>query len=324
MATNDQAAIRFQALEKEYLEGFWRRPKLVLKGLSFEVPAGQIFGFLGANGAGKTTSIKVALGLQAATRGKVEIFGESVENAHSRSRIGFLPERPYFHLNLNAQEFLDFHRRLYGAPAPGRRRPTNGELLELVGLPEVGKKLLRNFSKGMLQRVGLAQALINDPDLVILDEPMSGLDPVGRREVRNLMVELNRRGKTIFFSSHILADIESICQRIAFLEKGELKYCGGIGELFARDSMEYEIIFRLDGAEAKRAELERLGRLHAHGQELRLSVAGEAEARRGAEKLWQLGASITSLGPAHRSLEDILFGNQKGGGNALGNPRDRA
>lgn len=305
-------AIRFLGLEKEYLEGFWRRPKLVVRGLSFEVPAGGIFGFLGANGAGKTTSIKVALGLQAATRGKVEIFGESVENAESRARVGFLPERPYFHLNLNAQEFLDFHRRLYGPALPGKARPSNKELLELVGLPDVGKKLLRNFSKGMLQRVGLAQALINDPDLVILDEPMSGLDPVGRREVRNLMVELNRRGKTIFFSSHILADIESICQRIAFLEKGELRYCGGLEELFARDTLEYEIIFRIEAAEGKKDALAKLGRLHAHGEELRLSVAGEADARKAAEGLWQLGAAITSLGPAHRSLEDILFG-AKGG-----------
>ena len=302
------AAIRFLGLEKEYLEGFWRRPKLVVKNLSFEVPAGQIFGFLGANGAGKTTSIKVALGLQAPTRGAVEIFGESVAHSASRARVGFLPERPYFHLNLNAEEFLDFHRRLYGAAGPGKVRPSNRELLELVGLPDVGKKLLRNFSKGMLQRIGLAQALINDPDLVILDEPMSGLDPVGRREVRNLMVELNRRGKTIFFSSHILADIESICQRIAFLEKGELRYCGGIEELFARDTLEYEIIFRLENAEGKKASLARLGRLHAHGKELRLSVAGEADARKAAEGLWQLGASISSLGPAHRSLEDILFG----------------
>lgn len=315
-------AIRFSGLEKEYKEGFWRRPKLVVKNVSFDVPAGHIFGFLGANGAGKTTSIKVALGLQAATRGKVEIFGVDSALAQARERIGFLPERPYFHLNLNAQEFLDFHRRLYGAAAPGKARPSNQELLALVGLPEVGGKLLRNFSKGMLQRVGLAQALINDPDLVILDEPMSGLDPVGRREVRNLMVELNRRGKTIFFSSHILADIESICTRIAFLEKGELRYCGGIEELFARDTLEYEIIFRLEAAGEKTAELQKLGRLHDHGKELRLSVAGEAEAKKGAERLWALGAAITSFGPAHRGLEEILFG--KGGIGAAGNSRDRS
>lgn len=314
-------AIRFLGLEKVYKEGFWRTSKLVLKNVSFDVPKGQIFGFLGANGAGKTTSIKVALGLQSATRGKVEIFGESVENAHSRSRIGFLPERPYFHLNLAADEFLDFHRRLYGTPIPGKNRPTNQELLKLVGLPDVGEKLLRNFSKGMLQRIGLAQSLINDPDLVILDEPMSGLDPVGRREVRNLMVELNRMGKTVFFSSHILADIESICQRIAFLEKGELKYCGKIEDLFARETLEYEIIFR-PAKEGQAAQFESLGSLHPHGKDFRLSVAGEADARKVTEKLWAMGAAVTSLGPAHRSLEDILFG-EKGAGNAFGTGRDR-
>jgi ABC-2 type transport system ATP-binding protein len=302
-------AIRFIGLEKEYKEGFWRKRKLVVKNVSFDVPAGQIFGFLGANGAGKTTSIKVALGLQSATRGRVEIFGREAGDAESRARLGFLPERPYFHLNLNATEFLDFHRRLYGNAVPGKKRSTNAELLELVGLPDVGEKLLRNFSKGMLQRIGLAQALINDPDLVILDEPMSGLDPVGRREVRNLMVELNRQGKTIFFSSHILADIESICQRIAFLEKGELKYCGGIDELFARDSLEYEIIFRLKDT-ARLAEISSLGRVHAQGKWTRLSVSGELEARKATEKLWLLGAEVTSFGPAHRSLEDILFGEK--------------
>jgi len=314
-------AIRFIELEKEYKEGFWRKRKPVVKKISFDVPVGQIFGFLGANGAGKTTSIKVALGLQAATRGRVEIFGENVEKAHSRARIGFLPERPYFHLNLCADEFLDFHRRLYGTAVAGKNRLTNQELLKLVGLPDTGVKLLRNFSKGMLQRIGLAQALINDPDLVILDEPMSGLDPVGRREVRNLMLELNRQGKTIFFSSHILADIESICQRIAFLEKGELKYCGGIEELIARDALEYEIVFQLEKVLAE-GELSALGRILGHGKQLRLSVSGETEARKAVEKLWGMNAKVISFGPAHRSLEEVLFG-EKGELNALGSVRNR-
>lgn len=321
MAGGESNAIRFIGLDKEYKEGFWRKRKLVVKNLSFDVSSGQIFGFLGANGAGKTTSIKVALGLQSATRGKVEIFGEPVENTESRARIGFLPERPYFHLNLSAGELLDFHRRLYGPALPGKKRPGNKELLQLVGLADVGSKLLRNFSKGMLQRTGLAIAMINDPDLLILDEPMSGLDPVGRREVRNLMVELNKMGKTIFFSSHILADIESVCQRIAFLEKGELKYCGKIDELIARNSLEYEINFRLENVNSH-PELAALGKLHTHGKDLRMSVAGEAEARKAVEKLWAFGASVASFGPAHRSLEEILFG-EKGKENALGNSRDR-
>lgn len=305
-----EVAIHIEGLEKIYREGFWRVGKPSLKGVSFDVPAGQIFGFLGANGAGKTTTIKIALGLQDATKGEVKIFGEPCGSAASRARLGFLPERPYFHLNLNAQEFLDFHRRLYGSAAPGKKRPSNEALLREVGLGDVGNRLLRNFSKGMLQRIGIAQALINDPDLVILDEPMSGLDPVGRREVRNLMVELNRRGKTIFFSSHILSDIESICQRIAFLEKGELKYCGRIDELVEHGSREFEIVFRMSGA-ADHPEIAKLGTLHSLGERLRLSVQGAAEARRATERLWSLGAEVTSFSPAQRSLEDILFGERR-------------
>jgi len=319
---SSEIAIQVCGLEKVYKEGFWRVGKPSLKNVSFEVPSGQIFGFLGANGAGKTTTIKIALGLQAATKGEVRIFGESCESAVARARVGFLPERPYFHLNLNACEFLDFHRRLYGSSASRKRRATNQELLREVGLPDVGGRLLRNYSKGMLQRIGLAQSLINDPDLVILDEPMSGLDPVGRREVRNLMVELNRSGKTIFFSSHILSDIESICQRIAFLEKGELKYCGTIDELVGRGSREYEILFRLEGAE-RNPDLAKLGTLQSLGKVIRLAVQGEGDARRATEKLWSLGAEVTSFAPAHRSLEDILFG-EKGGADAFGALRDRA
>lgn len=319
---SESNAIQFLNLEKVYKEGFWRKGKPSLKGVSFDVPVGQIFGFLGANGAGKTTAIKIALGLQSATHGEAKIFGQCAHDSSSRSRVGYLPERPYFHLNLGAQEFLDFHRRLYGPLIPGKKRPTNQELLALVGLPDVGDRLLRNFSKGMLQRIGLAQALLNDPDLVILDEPMSGLDPVGRREVRNLLLELNKAGKTIFFSSHILSDIESICQRIAFLEKGELKYCGKIEDLLERQSVEFEIVFRLEGAAGK-AELAALGKLQAHGKLSRLSAAGEKEARRAVEKLWLMGAEVVGFNPVHRSLEEVLFG-EKGGRNALGDSRDRA
>jgi ABC-2 type transport system ATP-binding protein len=316
-----EKAIQVRALEKVYKEGFWRSNKPSLKNVTFDVPVGQIFGFLGANGAGKTTTIKIALGLQSATSGEVRIFGKSSESAEARTRIGFLPERPYFHLNLNADEFLNFHRRLYGDPQPGKIRPSNELLLKEVGLADVGGRLLRNFSKGMLQRVGLAQALINDPDLVILDEPMSGLDPVGRREVRNLMVELNRKGKTVFFSSHILSDIESICQQIAFLEKGELKYCGKIEDLVEQGSREYEILFRLEGA--KKTELAQLGIVQDLGKLMRLSVQGENEARRATEKLWSMGAQVQSFSPVHRSLEDILFGEKGGLSDAIGTLRNR-
>jgi ABC-2 type transport system ATP-binding protein len=304
----ETSAIQVEKLGKTYREGFWQVKKSSLRDVSFEVPQGQIFGFLGANGAGKTTTIKIALGLQKATVGTIRIFGIDCMEAAARTKVGFLPERPYFHLNLNAQEFLNFHRRLYGS-AHRDKYLSNEELLKEVGLTDVGSRLLRNYSKGMLQRIGIAQALINDPELVILDEPMSGLDPVGRREVRNLMVELNKRGKTVFFSSHILSDIESICQRIAFLEKGELKYCGKIEDLVASASREYEIQFRLAGS-ANRPELLQLGKSYSLGEVTRINEQGPSEARRAMEKLWALGAEVTSFAPANRGLEDILFGEK--------------
>jgi ABC-2 type transport system ATP-binding protein len=178
-------AIRFRDLRKVYKEGFWGRSRVGLAGITFSVLKGGIFGFLGANGAGKTTAIKIALGLQRGDSGSVEILGEKAGSVATKARLGYLPERPYFHQNLTANEFLSFHRQLHGKAASGRSRLANHDLLKMVGLSDAGSVLLRNFSKGMLQRVGLAQALVNDPELVILDEPMSGLDPVGRREVRN-------------------------------------------------------------------------------------------------------------------------------------------
>lgn len=267
--------------------------KTSLANVSFAVPRGQIFGFLGANGAGKTTAIKIALGLQRATSGQVKLFGEDCSVVANRARLGYLPERPYFHTNLTAEESLDFHRSLYGAPVAGARPPSNEELLRKVGLADARHTYLRNFSKGMLQRIGIAQALLNDPELVILDEPMSGLDPVGRREVRNLLHDLHRSGKTIFFSSHILSDVESLCQRIAFLEKGVLKYLGDVSQLINAQSSEYEILLR-SGAETKR-----------------LLLKGNAEARAAVERAWAEGQEVMSFAPAHRSLEDALFGEKK-------------
>ena len=214
-----------------------------------------------------------------------------------------MPERPYLHQNLTANEFLNFHRSLYGKSAKGTRR--NEELLKMVGLGEAQHVLLRNFSKGMLQRAGLAQALINDPELVILDEPMSGLDPVGRREVRNLLLDLNRAGKTIFFSSHIISDIETLCQEIAFLEKGSLRYCGAIDKLLSLGQNDFEVLYRGGNPPA---DLAQLGSILPLGEMKKITVKGEAGARRAAEALWASGAEVRSIVPVHRNLEDVLFG----------------
>lgn len=300
-------AIRITDLHKVYREGFWGRKRVGLQGISFTVPEGKIFGFLGANGAGKTTAIKIALGLQKADAGSVEIFGSSSLTVDTKSQLGYLPERPYLHLNLTATEFLNFHRSLHSGSSRKGKFLSNEELLKLVNLADVKNVLLRNFSKGMLQRIGIAQSLINDPRLVILDEPMSGLDPVGRREVRNLLLELNRAGKTVFFSSHILSDIESLCEQIAFLEKGSLKYFGGVEELLSRGSQEVEILFKCQQTLASLAEW---GKVSALGDWKKILVQ-EQDCQKVVEAIWQSKGEVKSFSPVHKNLEEALFGENR-------------
>ncbi len=194
------------------------------------VRQGEIYGYLGPNGSGKTTTIKVLMGLIRATAGVVEIFGKPVGNVEIRRRIGFLPEAPYFYDYLTAEEFLTFYGHLTGMDRSVLRARVP-HLLEMVGLAEARTRQLRKFSKGMLQRVGLAQALIHDPELVILDEPMSGLDPIGRKQVRDLILSLREQGKTVFFSTHIIPDVEMICDRVGVIVKGKLLATGRVDEL---------------------------------------------------------------------------------------------
>lgn len=303
----NELALEFLSLTKIYKEGLSLRLKPSVDNVSFSVPKGMIFGFLGANGAGKTTSIKIALGLQRATSGSVNIFGVPSENVSIRAKIGYLPERPYFQLNLKATEFLDYHRSLFGKYLNQNPKLSNSYLLELVGLADAKSKYLRSFSKGMLQRVGIAQALINDPDLLIFDEPMSGLDPVGRRDVRNLMIELKKMGKTVFFSTHILSDIESVCEQIAFLEKGKLKFLGGVDSLLQGDQIKYEIIAKFKS----RPEAEMENKFEAIGDYYRTIVDGEEAAKKTALKCWEMGAEIKSFARVQKSLEEVLFGDMK-------------
>lgn len=301
------SAIAVEGLEKSYREGFLLKSSKVLHGLNFAVPRGQIFGFLGANGAGKTTTIKIALGLQSADRGSIRLLGYSSQEAAAKERLGYLPERPYFQQNFTADEFLNFHRGLF---AKSGSHLSNEELLGLAGLKGVGPHYLRSFSKGMLQRIGIAQSLVNDPELLILDEPMSGLDPVGRRDVRNLILDLNRRGKTIFFSTHIISDVEAICSQIAFLEKGRLKFFGRVDEVLGGDSQQYEIFFRPpanSGAEFLSAIP---AAAHPMGDRFRLVVNGAAEARRAVEACWAKGGEVLGFSPVHKSLEAALFGQE--------------
>src|ERR1700675_1108195 len=225
------AAIEILGLEKTYMVGFWRkRPKRALQPLHLTVEEGEIFGFLGPNGAGKTTTLKMLMGLVFPTAGTARILGHEWTDPEIKAQIGFLPEQPYFYDYLTAHELLDYYGQLSGVPAKNRKQRID-DVLHRVGLNDVTGVQLRKFSKGMLQRAGIAQAILHDPKVVFFDEPMSGLDPMGRREVRELMEQLKQEGKTVFFSTHILSDAEALCDRVAIINKGELKSVGKVAYL---------------------------------------------------------------------------------------------
>ena len=230
------AAIEILDLEKTYLVGFWRkRPKVALRALRLTIAEGEVFGFLGPNGAGKTTTLKLLMGLVFPTSGSARILGREMDDPEVKSQIGFLPEQPYFYDHLTARELLNYYGQLSGVPAKGRSARVE-QMLGRVGLADAAGIQLRKFSKGMLQRVGLAQAILHDPKLVFLDEPMSGLDPMGRREVRDLIQQLRSEGKTVFFSTHILSDAEALCDRVGVIHQGELRGVGAVRGFDFRDA----------------------------------------------------------------------------------------
>lgn len=218
------------------------RKRVALRPLTLTVEEGEIFGLLGPNGAGKTTAIKILMGLHFPTSGTARIMGKELGDKDVKSRIGFLPENPFFYDYLKGEEFLDYYGQLYGMDK-AKRRKRIPELLEQVGLGHAADLPLRGYSKGMLQRAGLAQALLNDPKVVFLDEPQSGLDPFGRKEVRDLILSLRDQGKTVFFSSHILQDAELICDRVGILHLGELIALGPLTEMLSAKVTEYEVAF---------------------------------------------------------------------------------
>ncbi|MDP7033356.1 MAG: ABC transporter ATP-binding protein [Planctomycetota bacterium] len=241
MKNSDKLAIRTQNLQKKYRD-FWGRDKVqALQNLSIEVRSGEIFGLLGPNGSGKTTTIKILLGLVFPTSGQVHVLGQSPRSVQAKARIGYLPEESYLYRFLNAEETLDFYGRLFRIPRRERRRRA-AELIDMVGLAHARKQPLREFSKGMSRRIGLAQALINDPELILLDEPTSGMDPVGTREVKDLILRLRDQNKTVLLCSHLLADVEEVCNEIAILKTGILEVSGPVDELLAvRDEIEIRL-----------------------------------------------------------------------------------
>jgi ABC-2 type transport system ATP-binding protein len=222
--------IETRNLSKVYRDFWGRSKKVALKPLDLEIHRGEIFGLLGPNGSGKTTTLKLLLGLIFPTSGEASIFGQPATDVAKNERIGYLPEESYLYKFLDAEETLDFYGRLFGMP-PEERGRRAAALIEMVGLTRDRKRQLREYSKGMTRRIGVAQALINDPELVLLDEPTSGLDPIGTREMKDLIIDLKRRGKTVIMCSHLLADVEDVCDRIAVLHQGELKELGRVEDL---------------------------------------------------------------------------------------------
>src|SRR5487761_431311 len=242
-------AVETHELTKDYLAGCWRkRPRRALDGLNLKVEAGETFGLLGPNGAGKSTTLKLLF----PTSGSARIFGRDLSDLSVHARVGYLPENPNFYDHLSAIEFLEFAGRLFGLDRRAARARIF-KLLDRTGLTEFKDLAVRKFSKGMVQRLGIAQALINDPDLIFLDEPMSGLDPIGRREVRNLILELRQEGKTVFFSTHILSDAAALCDRVAILDHGRLQGCGELRKILGIEVAATEMVLEDPPAEVLRA-----------------------------------------------------------------------
>lgn len=237
------SAITINSLHKSYRSEFWLKKIKAIEDLSLEVESGKVTGFLGANGAGKSTTIKCLLGLLLPDSGDIRFFGDQKLSPEVKSKIGFLPERPFFYEYLQGDEFLSFYANLSGMKSGKSLNKKIEELLELVGLSHAGDKKLREYSKGMLQRIGIAQAIIHDPDLIIFDEPMSGLDPDGRFEVNQIIQRIAEQGKTVFFSSHLLHDVEKISENIIILKKGVLKYQGALGPLLEDVSSKFQLTY---------------------------------------------------------------------------------
>ena len=295
-------AIEIENLTKEYPFGFLHlKKKTSLEGLHMQVETGEVFGFIGPNGAGKSTTIKLLMGLIFPTAGSARILGKPISDVEMHQDIGYLPEQPYFYDHLTAAELLDYFARIHDL-APAERKERVQGMLKKVGLETARKIQLRKYSKGMLQRVGLAQAILHNPKVVILDEPMSGLDPVGRREVRDIILELKRDGKTVMFSTHILSDAEMLCDRVGVIVGGKLRGVGAPGQIVDMKTQGMEILFELPSP--SNAPL--LSKATRTGDRYRLQVA-EEELYTAVEQLRGAGARILSVSQVKATLEEFFM-----------------
>ncbi|MGB7280716.1 MAG: ABC transporter ATP-binding protein [Candidatus Acidiferrum sp.] len=298
------AAIEIENLTKDYPFGFLHlKKKRSLEGLTMQVESGEVFGFLGPNGAGKSTTIKLLVGLIFPEAGTASILGKPITDIEMHRNIGYLPEQPYFYDYLTAAELLDYFARFHDLTAADRKERV-ARMLKKVGLETAGKIQLRKYSKGMLQRVGLAQAILHEPQVVILDEPMSGLDPIGRREVRDIILELKRDGKTVLFSTHILSDAEMLCDRVGVIVSGKLRGVGAPGEIVGMKAQGMEILFELPAGSANAAGI--IAKATRTGDRYRWQVPEEG-LYTALEQLRGAGAKILSVAQVKASLEEYFM-----------------
>ncbi len=300
-----QPLLRVENVDQIYRTGFWLKPSQVLHGVSLEVPRKTVFGFLGANGAGKTTLIQLIVGLRKPTAGRVTIDGIDAHTPQARARIGYLPERPYFYDHLTGEQLLHYFGALSGM-TKAQVEKKMPEVLETVGMGHARKVELKRYSKGMLQRIGIAQAILHDPEFLILDEPMSGLDPLGRKEIRELILELAHKGKTIFFSSHVIPDVEAVCDQVALIQKGKLLGCGTIDSLVPSQASRVEL--RFSGLSAQEAsKVPGLGTSRETGDGTVSSLLdASADVNQILATLLAKNVKVQAVVPQRPSLEDLF------------------
>lgn len=305
-------AVEIEGLTKDYKLGFWRRrPRRALDGLSLQVSPSEVFGLLGPNGAGKSTTLKILLGLVFPTAGTARLLGRDLRDRRVHQRLGYLPENPYFYDHLTAEELLSYAASLFGLRGTERRNRIHS-LLERTGLDEARDVPLGKFSKGMVQRVGIAQALINDPELVFLDEPMSGLDPLGRRAVRDLILELRAAGKTVFFSTHILSDAETLCDRVAILNRGRLEGSGELGQLLNSGVQATEIVLDQPSRELVDCLGAQARGVVRTGERVRFTLPADCDPGQALALALRQGARVVSVNPVKMSLEDYFLTQVEG------------
>ena len=307
MESTAETIVEVKNLRKVFRIGFWGRRVTAVDGLSLEVRRGEVFGFLGPNGAGKTTTLKILMGLIYPSSGVAALLGRPIGDPVAKANVGFLPEAPYFYDYLTGREFLRFYGHLFGLWGGALEKRVD-ELLEIVGMTHARDLQLRKFSKGMLQRVGIAQALINDPELVVLDEPMSGLDPIGRKEVRDLILRLKESGKTVMFSSHILHDAEMLCDRVAMIMKGKLVACGHVSELLAGSTtQEVEMVIDRLLPEALERIRPLAGKVVLQGERVMVVLASQQHVDQALDVIRASKAKLVALTPHKASLEDLFI-----------------